>query len=877
MAAVLAFLLTFFVIGNSLRLGLLGMLTPKLDAYPRLGRSILDTLISIVFTSILVITLGYLWAIAYTGIVLVIAVVISDLVSIVRESTPDLSISSQNQDRRETRIGMFLPPAICVIVGVAIILWRFSWLTWPEAFGQDIFIHLTAAQSITEYGGFSTLFPGYSLGFHAILSSIAIMAGLDPYPILAYGVIVTYPISLMLTYLLCKAISMSKLMSLMASILIPFVGVSGALLGPQYLLPSTYAYTVTILIILALDLVPRTTVTQSVAFLSYLTAIVVYPYMVMGTLPAVVYFWNRRAISGRVNRIVATMILWVPVIGALSIIVYYLATLLLGQLDWTFALGWVSFTVGPSLSQEILILRLAYSPLQLLLLFVGVLSLAVYYRGLATDKENSAFDYRGLLLLTILYLVCFFLPVAVAFRFEEYGRPFFFLCMVTGAFAVVRAAKYPLGRFKRPGNLGKVLSRYAALAAVAAILVASAYPTAVAIDTEMRWETHTPHLDELQAFEWLKENMPERGYVLTDPTTGFIMNGFVLRNCSCSLITESGFYTLGKASYLWPKIYAFLNASSWDDTSSYDSISSYIGGVTYILISPRTSEWIWRQRNNNPIEFADYNLRLTLDDMAWAKFFAPPYQLVQQFGGVRILVRQEVSLYYFDSFDNLTGWDINAGNHPTTDGQIAQWTNSAHPTTWYHLYTDVPSFASQQDLYLEVKWRANTTDLWGRVFGFSQNGMMGNYAFYTEETTPLLYWSKRTWKLTDTPGYTEGPLKSISLGFQNEDTNWTLYLDEIRIYGVLQVNSTVAERTVEHNRDYLSGLEAWNAGADRLLKTGHQAERWRDSAHSAAVYQSQQPLEMKCISVSDSLGQYHPPYHSEFRLSNSFRPGVGHI
>ena len=481
----------------------------ELDIYPRLGQAVLDSLISVVFTSSLAITLSYLWALGHVGTIVVIVVVISDLVAFVRASSPDSPNPSLNGVSRETRILPFIPAAICLVVGLAVVLWRLSWITWPESYGSDVFIHLTMAESIFEYGGYSVMFPGYSLGFHAILSSIAIIAGLDPYPILAYGTIVTYPISLTLTYFLCDAVSGSRLKSAMAAVLFPFVAASGALLGPQYMLPSTYAYTVTILVILALDTVPRTRMIQFVALLSYCSAVVAYPYMIMGTPPAVAYFWSRKSDSDRVKRAVPIVIAVVTLVGAVSILIYYLTIPFFGTAQWTLTIGSIVFTLGPTLSQQVELLLLAYNPLQIILLICGLGSLAIYVLGFAADNDDATFDRRGLLLLTSLYLVGFFLPVGAAFRLDMYNRPFLFLCMVVGAFSVVRAAKHILNRSKRLRPLRSRISRGALVFAVAAILIASAYPTAEAMNEGMRWEPHSPRLEELRLSSGFERGCPK--------------------------------------------------------------------------------------------------------------------------------------------------------------------------------------------------------------------------------------------------------------------------------------------------------------------------------------------------------------------------------
>jgi len=835
-AAILAFILLFFVVGNSLRAGPLLLLSSGFDTHSKLGGVVFDSLISTLFTSSLTLTLSGLWALRHVGTIIIIVVVVSDLMSFSRMSAPDTLDSSRDETRWKTQIRGLIPVGTCLVVGLAVVAWRFAWFTWPESSGTDIFVHLTITEFMVTYGGYNTLFTWYPLGFHTILSSIAIMAGLDPYTILAYGTIVTYPISLTLTYFLCEAVSGSRLKSVMAVALLPFVSATGALLGPHYLLPSTYAYTVAILIILALNSMPRTRAMQSIALLSYGITILVYPYMILGTPPAIAYFWSRKADSRRVRRTVPVLIALACFAAVLFTLVYYLVIPFIGAELWTIRIGMFSFAFSPTLSREVELFQRAYSPLQIALLFSGLVALAIYSMGLMNQKNHSGFDYKGLLLLTSLYLVAFFLPVTAAYRVDMYNRPFMFLCMVEGAFSIVGMAKHVPARLALWNPMESNVTTPAVTLAVVALLIMSAYPTAVAINEEMRWEAHSPRLEELQAFEWLRERMPQGGYILTDPTTGFIMNGFVLRNSSCSMITDDGFYTIRKPDYLWQQVYAFLNASSWDDTAIYENISSYMGGVTYIVISPRTSEWVWRQRNNNPIEFADYISRLPMSDPAWSKFFEPRYTLVQQFGNVMVLVKNEAYLHYNEEFDNVTSWYVNDGGEPESNGQAAFYENPMNPSAWFELFTDRVSFSSQEDLYLEVRLRANTTNLEGRVFGYKDNERAGGYAFYTGYVYPEVDWLTKVWKLTDTPGYSEGPLECVGLGFQNLSNNWTLFVDSLRIYGMKPLNYTPVEEMVVHYHDEFTNITAWSVNAGNPPTSDGGVGQWKNAANPAAWF-----------------------------------------
>jgi len=835
-AAVSAFILLFFVVGSSLRMGPLRCLNFKLGAHPTIGNVALDSLISVIFTSSLALILTPLWALQYVGIIAALVVLISDLIALKRSRASELPDSLGTETGSGRAVKSLLPPTTCFVMGLVIMIWRFSWMPWPEASGTDIFFHLVVVESMVTYGGYGAILTGYPLGFHSIISSLSLTSGLHAYVILAYGSLLTYPVALTLTYFLCEAISGSRLKSTMAAMLFPFVAATGALLGPHYLLPSTYAYAVAILIMLVLQKVPHTKSMHCVVLLSYTISVIAYPFMILGTSPAIAYFWSRGMHEHRIEKTVPLAIALSSLAAILFTTLYYLTLPFLGIDTWTLRIGMLRFTVTPNLSYEAQLLQIAYSPLQIALLCLGLASLAVYVFRPKEHERRVTYDDKGLLILTSLYLAAFFLPFSIAPRMEMYCRPFIFLCVVEGAFSITKVAGHVLGSITLRNPLQPNWKRPATTLAVAAILVTSAYPTALGISQEMAWEPSSPHLEELQAFEWLRERVPTGGYVLTDPTTGFIMTGFILRNCSCSMITGAGFYTLREPDYLWQQVYAFLNASSWDDTAIYENISSYMGGVTYIVISPRTSEWVWRQRNNNPIEFADYISRLPMSDPSWSKFFEPRYTLVQQFGNVMVLVKNEAYLHYNEEFDNVTSWYVNDGGEPESNGQAAFYENPMNPSAWFELFTDRVSFSSQEDLYLEVRLRANTTNLEGRVFGYKDNERAGGYAFYTGYVYPEVDWLTKVWKLTDTPGYSEGPLECVGLGFQNLSNNWTLFVDSLRIYGMKPLNYTPVEEMVVHYHDEFTNITAWSVNAGNPPTSDGGVGQWKNAANPAAWF-----------------------------------------
>jgi len=776
---------------------------------------LLDILISSILTTGLSIGLSSINSLSYLFPSLAIVTIVFDLVALAIGSREDKMVSVEiSIDSIKT----IIPMLFIVAGGILVIMWRGRWFPWPESWGTDLIYHLFYVKTTVVNNGSSFLFSSYPRQFHTILAGMSLGSGLNPYLLLYYGPFIIYPLALLLVYLLAKSLTENTVISFLSAMFFPFVNDIGALLGPHYFYPSTYAFIIMILSILAVRENLRNLSLLFAGIGASVALVFVYPYALFGIAPFLAYWAPKfRPESKRANKVVQILFLGSIAVFLLIITAYYLPV---------YALGWNPVHLSPpkpfgfltiesTLEHNLYVFQRAYSILQILLLVLGLVS--VIYKGFWSRKEPRA---RDIALLVVFYLATFFLPMRSARRMEMYIRPLNILCMVYGAYAIGQAA---IKSIRSLSNLEKSnIHELALIIAVTSILIVASYPTAVSIDNDLKWESHYPHEDEYAAFEWLDQNCPKDGYILTDPATGFIMRSFILRNASTSMISGEAYYSLGAGSRLGQNIFSFFNSSSWNETEYYEQIANYMGRVDYIVISPRTTDWLKRTREGGTIAGARYVQVLFPSDPAWGKFLHPRYSIEKQFGKLYILRKNDVSIYYEDNFANVTSWYVNSGNPPESDGDYGTYENSQHPADWYHLYTNIPSFANTSGLALQVRYRSNITGMEGKIFGFSENQMKGQDVFETRYIYPNENWSVQSWNLSDIANTEHEGLESISLGFHCSNASWRFYIDYIKIFGTAELQYPYKEEMVIHYFEPFENVSLWsvNAGGEPAAENG---------------------------------------------------------
>ncbi len=640
MAAALSFFVLFLVTGQSLRIGLLTSYT-KENGFSTLKNEIaLDVMISVFVSTSVVALLAGTGHLDKAFPALVGVIIVSDVIGLIshHDSWSVLPSSSQLDYGRFLRLAA--PAVICFVIGLAMVIWRTSHFNWPEASGTDLFTHLGVVQRIIHDNGGISPSDDYPYIFHALVATIGVTSGANPFLVLAYGYVLTYPVGVLIVYSFVNSIVGDSGKSLLTAGLYNFVAQGGSLLDIHYVYPAVWAFLATLVVLTNIRNLPRTKFTQISTLSSYFMIIIVYPNILFATGPLIIYFWSQWAIKSDVASGIAKRICVLGITGGLSLItLYYVLLPLLGFPPGPVDTGVDALAMAPTLDRNVMIILMGYSVLQLMLLLLGLIWLGWRVLHNEVTLREPADDIFIIMTVT-LYLVVFFLPFSFGFRTEMFMRPLNFICIMIGSFCFVQSARKFLprliaARFTRTVSLSKGLSSLLLLM----LLLAAVAPTAIKMDYQMTYEPHNPHIDEYLAFEWLGSRVPEGGYVLTDPATGFLMRGFILRNCSTSKIESGRFPYPLKDMNLYDRIFSFFNAIQGEESESYQEIADSCGEVTYIVVSYRTSCWLQLARSGNTGLYSIYAQWTPPSDPSLSKFQTPSYTLVKQFGNTSILVR----------------------------------------------------------------------------------------------------------------------------------------------------------------------------------------------------------------------------------------------
>ncbi|TXT54876.1 MAG: membrane protein of unknown function [Candidatus Thorarchaeota archaeon] len=699
--------------------------------------------------------------------------------------------------------------AICILVAFTFIIYRLSLLHWPATTGSDLQYHLTAVNFLLENNGGSFLFDSYPYRFHPTIAAMAIISKVEPSFIFRQAPVIIYPIALLFIYHLLETLTQNKTISIVASSIFPLVNEAGVLLGPQYLYTSTYAFLIYCLTIIALVNNNNNRMVKVTTAIAYLVLLVLYPYAILGTIPAILYFFYK---NRKISEYIIDLI-WIGILlGLVFFTSYYFILPLIGiqPFELNFGIGFLRLT--NNLTLQVAIFSRAYHWLFILFLLGGIMVLAL----LSHNKISFVQVNNSTIILSILclYLLAFFLPVATAARVDLYIRPFIMLAIVIGAYTISKAFVSILNiNFTRPTlNKKRTISLLMIL-----MLAIPTIASVQAISETVRWDLQGPRQDEMDAFQWLDSRVSGDDYVLTDPATGLMLRAQILTSASYYFINDERFYT----QPLRPQIFNFFNESAWEEDEYYDNIASTTNGIDYILISPRTTDWVWHAQENIKIKTALYVGRYGLERESWAKFFTPKYTVEAKFGAVYILSKNNVSIYYNETFNEDSQWFDNEGMLEPSNEQIALEKGS-HESAWYNVFTNIMSFKNVNNIYLEAKIRTNTTNLECRLFGYEFDLLEGQRIFQSDYTYPLTSWRLYSWNITEIMIERNTPFESLSFSFFNSENNWIVFIDDVKIYGAreldyipIQEEFTVYQEEFEVNSTWYT-----NEGGDPIIENG---------------------------------------------------------
>ena len=536
---------------------------------------------------------------------------------------------------------------------------------------------------------------------------------------------------------------------------------------------------------------PREFETKVIIFATYATLVVTYPSIILTTLPVVLFLWSKwnRSSSDSSNLIKRIMQLGIFGVLVLFVVFYLISPYSDINLDG-FVLLIPQLTITNTLFSRVYILIIAYSTMQASLFFIGFFLLFLSTRDSKPSLLITKSDDEFVFWIIMFYLVVFFAPLEFSNRVEMFIRPFIAICIIIGAETLVRGFDHSeFNLVRRRSITYKTKLRNRSFFFIVMLVLAAVGPTTIAMEYTLRVEPHNPTYDEYNAFNWLSKNVPEGGYVLTDPATGFLMRAFTLRNCSTSFLESGTFPYPLKHESLLNQLFLFFNASKEDDDAPYDKILNMRGSITFVVVSPRTSSWLYEARQGRISLYSPYEQIIPESDPAFSKFTDNGYELVMQFGSLKILVRNVVMNHFFEPFNNVSLWHTNVGNPPYSENGYYFGSNSSQQIEWTHIYTSSVSIADPSSSFLRIRYRTNVSGVACRVFSYSSDELQG-HRIYSDWLQPRSNWIETEMAISDMAGFDGDPMESLSVGVTGESFIWTIFIDFIYIYEIQRFNSS---------------------------------------------------------------------------------------
>jgi hypothetical protein len=562
--------LALYLLGHSLRIAFVGGTT--FDHVSLRGRLAFDIALSIICFAIISGVLAVLYLIDEFSL--------SSLLTLLIIGPILVGIATKRQPPRPAfRIVLSGAPGIGVALFGLLVAFVFrEGFVWPSMPGWDVYVHLGVSNWIFAHNGSNTVFAagnsflGYPYLFHILVASISYVLGCSPYDVLWGGSFFSIPSYGLLVYALAAFLTQSRTQSVFAGTLAMSISGGDSLLGPQYFFPSTAFVLLFLLCLVAIAESPLHGLSQTVFSATLLvTCYVVYFYTLFLSLgPIIVVLVKRTPNSFLGHRgklvIIATF-------GA-SIVLTYAGSLLLSLGDL-------------SESLKVTLLMTAY-PIALWLL-IGAGGLIILIR-LFFKRIPGYFDHL-ILGYVAMVLALYLLPVQFSYRAELMLRPF---AAILAAYSVValtwiatytRASGVDLARVLRTARFPAKVSVFLLLAISVALVVQPYFTYGREIPSYSNLSS-----DEYQAAAWLVQHTPRGGYVLTDPSTGFVIRGLALLNSSTAFIIRG--HTPSPANYpiLAELIYHIFYTQNATEIPT--DIARLPQRPNFFVITTRTVSWV---------------------------------------------------------------------------------------------------------------------------------------------------------------------------------------------------------------------------------------------------------------------------------------------
>jgi hypothetical protein len=679
-------------------------------------------------------SLRYLLNTLNLSLMLIGAIIVCDLVSFINfRSKPDYQEKSIRGNRM-AKVLAFAPLFFGIFLAL---LFRHKFI-WPSMPGWDLYTYLGGSNWIFLNHGISTIFPvptGEGIAFPAsylfqiLIAALSYVIGVSPYVLFWIAPFVTIPLFGLLIYIVTFSIIKKPIYALFASLIALSISGGDSFLGPQYFFPSTVSIIIFLLIATyLLGFENRSRFQTTLAFAFFLLFYSFYYFPLIVTLPFFLFFLYRNSIIKKWSR-------------NRSIMLSSFALILMITFSWigSSLLGTETFTV----TQKLEMLNYVY-PASLLILFALGASIIVW-KWIDNSYRDKTIVF--LLVYTLSLIVIFFLPPFLSIRSEIFFRSLF---AIIASFPIVLLLKVSYSKRIVKNVSGMVSFALNKLPLIFStffviLLIASSTQPYISYSENVPFFSNISS-DEFSAAEWIKSNTPSSGYILTDPSTGYILRGLTLRNSSTSFIVDGHTPSPKDQSNLTKIIWSFFRETD------LSILSNYYGELPekpeIIVLTTRTTSWLNSQNMNSSFLIPMDNNLTGFSGIE--KFSTPFFVLVKSYPSVSIYTITNATIgqvYFDDSFSK--GWsswylDGAYGYHSTqTASGILNITaqGNSNENAWMGVTEQLPN-VSEAD-FLKIRYRIDVPSYAFEIVLWRSNG---DWLIYISNQSPN--WTELTFDLT---------------------------------------------------------------------------------------------------------------------------------
>jgi hypothetical protein len=521
------------------------------------------------------------------------------------------------------------------VVGVALAALLRSGFSYPQMPGWDVYVHLAAEGSIVQNNGYPSPFM-YSPGFlpypnslYFWVSSYSFLLDVSLFNINNMAVFFLFPFFGTVVYLLASQLHRNHYLCLTASLIALATPGGEALLGPQYLFPSVIAMLLFVLLLTFLadptSYLSRRKLLLLIWMLSFLLLFYYFAVFVVFPVAVVLIYGWRSSRKLSYNRKSSRLALGLTMLFALG-------TMFVSSVVLPYS------SLALSIEQKTQIITAAYSPLLLVLLLVGLffgffrkikITIRTFTLSWERASQHLLFDLLDLSLFCVFILIAYYLPSQGGYRSELFGRPLF--AIVAASLLGFVWLDNDIGKHINSKSREKLIRRLKKVVKPLAVLaiVLLSIPQFAAYSDQLPSMSNVS-VDEYSAATWIRNNTSTNDYILTDPSTGFILRGLTLRNSSTSFLLD-GHPVADHFENLSNLTYSFF--VSTDPIKCKELLSEMPLQPKYVVITTRTSSWVtWggfqSVFTSPPVSFQSW--------LGYQKFGSELFTLIESWGNVGI-------------------------------------------------------------------------------------------------------------------------------------------------------------------------------------------------------------------------------------------------